>query len=183
MKYTNDVFAKLSRGQFISANSIDPQVRTLYADIEECLAEYEDYFGKIDFLLSQGDGYYYFSRKEQKVITENKLRNLLPWLDYLDFLKSCDSTFDAGTQFCTAQLEVRASSDLELKEKLERLFVDKRTIHEKLEALVAAMVGQGYAEVVNEVEGMYQVTNAFRYIQDLIDCINIDEEVEDEIPE
>lgn len=183
MKHTSDIFAKLSKGQFISANSIDPQVRALYADLEDCQAEYEEYFDRIDFHLSQGDGYYYFSRREQKVITENKLRNLLPWIDHLDFLKSYDATFDAGTQFNTAQMEVRVGSDIELREKLERLFPDKRSIRDKLEALVGAMVAQGYAEVVNEVEGMCQVANAFRYIQDLMDCINIDEEVKDEIPE
>jgi hypothetical protein len=33
------------------------------------------------------------------------------------------------------------------------------------------------------MEGTYQVTSAFHYIEQLILCINIDEEVKDEIPE
>ena len=74
MKYTSEVFQRLSRGQFISSNSIDADTRAIYNDIEENQQEYEDYFSKIDFQLSCGDGFYYFSRKEAKVIIENKLQ-------------------------------------------------------------------------------------------------------------
>ena len=52
MNYTREVFQRLSRGQFISGNSIDPETRAIYNDIEECQQEYEDYFRKIDFYLS-----------------------------------------------------------------------------------------------------------------------------------
>lgn len=183
MKYTSEVFQRLSRGQFISANSIYPEVKAIYADIEDNENEYSYYFSQIDFQLESGDGYYYFSRSEQKVIIENKLRSLLVWIDYLDFLISFDSTFGAGTQFTLAQLEVRVGSDVELKDKLDDLFDDKASTHDKLLALANALVSQGFAELVSEEEGMYQVTNAFRYITHIIDCINIDEEVKDEIPE
>jgi len=72
MKYTSEIFQRLSRGQFISSNSIDAETRAIYNDIEENQQEYEDYFNQIDFQLSSGDGFYYFSRKEAKVIIENK---------------------------------------------------------------------------------------------------------------
>ena len=45
------------------------------------------------------------------------------------------------------------------------------------------MVNMGFAEQTNEAEERYQVTDAFRYIEQIISCINIDEEVKDEIPE
>ena len=57
MKYTSEVFQRLSRGQFISSNSIDTETRAIYSDIEENQQEYEDYFSMIDFLLSSGDGF------------------------------------------------------------------------------------------------------------------------------
>jgi phosphoenolpyruvate synthase/pyruvate phosphate dikinase len=41
----------------------------------------------------------------------------------------------------------------------------------------------GFAEQVNEMEGLYQVTSAFHYIEQIIMRININEEVKDEIPE
>ena len=177
MNYTREVFQRLSRGQFISGNSIDPENRAIYNDIEECQQEYEDYFRKIDFYLSAGDGFYYFSRKEPRVNIENKLQSLFSWIDYLD------TAFDAGTQFSLAQMEIRLSSDIELKEKLTRLFPDRQSNRDKLEALAGVMVNMGFAEQTNETEGRYQVTSAFNYIEQIISCINIDEEVKDEIPE
>lgn len=183
MKYTSEVFQRLSKGQFLSGNSIDAETRAIYNDVEENQLEYEDYFKQIDFQLSAGDGFYYFSRKEARVITENKLQSLFSWIDYLDFLKTYDTAFGAGTQFRLAQIEVRLSSDLELKEKLATLFLDKPSNHEKIQALAAALVSMGFAEQVSEVEGMYQVTSAFHYIEQIILCINIDEEVKNEIPE
>jgi hypothetical protein len=183
MKYTSEVFQRLSRGQFISSNSIDAEMRAIYNDIEENQQDYEDFFKKIDFQLSVGEGFYYFSRKEQKVNIENKLQSLFSWIDYIDFLKTYDTTFDAGTQFTLAQIEIRLSSDLELKDKLPRLFPEKQSNHDKIEALANALVSNCFAEQINEQEGMYQVTSAFRYIEQLIMMINIDEEVKDEIPE
>ena len=183
MKYTSEVFQRLSRGQFISSNSIDAETRAIYNDIEDNQQQYEDYFSQIDFQLSAGEGFYYFSRKESKVIVENKLQSLFSWIDYLDFLKTYDTTFGAGTQFNLAQIEIRLSTDLELKEKLSQLFADKSSNRDKIEALAATMVNMGFAEQVNEMEGLYQVTSAFHYIEQIIMCININEEVKDEIPE
>ena len=172
MKYTSEIFQRLSRGQFISSNSIDADTRAIYNDIEENQQEYEDYFGKIDFQLSCGDGFYYFSRKEAKVIIENKLQALFSWIDYLDFLKTYDTAFDAGTQFSLVQMEVRLATIPGLKEN-----------RQKLEALAGALENMGFAELVNEADGTYQVTNAFHYIEQIILCINIDEDVRDEIPQ
>lgn len=183
MKYTNEVFQRLSKGQFLSSNSIDAETRAIYNDVEENQQEYEAYFQQIDFQLSAGDGFYYFSRKEAKVVIENKLQSFFQWIDYLDFLKTFDTTFSAGSQFNLAQIEIRLSADLELKEKLSRLFTDKPSNREKIEALAKALTDMGFAEQISEAEGMYQVTSAFHYIEEIILCLNIDEEVKDEIPE
>ena len=183
MKYTSEVFQRLSKGQFISGNSIDSEMRAIYNDIEDNQSEYEDYYRLIDFQLSAGDGFYYFSRKESKVTIESKLQSIFQWIDYLDFLKTFDTSFGVGLQFKLAQIEIRLSADLELKEKLAKLFVDKQSNRDKIQALADALVSMGLAELVNEVEEMYQVTSAFHYMEQIILCINIDEEVKDEIPE
>lgn len=183
MKYTSEVFQRLSRGQFISGNSIDVDTRTIYNDIEENQQEYEDYFSRIDFQLNSGEGFFYFSRKEAKVIIENKLQSLFSWIDYLDFLKSYDTAFDAGTQFSLVQMEIKLSTIPGLKEKLAQMFPDKPSNRQKLEALAGALENMGFAELINEAEGTYQVTNAFHYIEDIILCINIDDYVKDEIPQ
>ena len=183
MKYTSEIFQRLSHGQFISSNSIDADTRAIYNDIEENQQDYEDYFSQIDFQLSSGDGFYYFSRKEAKVIVENKLQSLFSWIDYIDFLKTYDTAFGAGTQFSLVQMESKLSTIPGLKEKLVQLFPDKPSNRQKLEALVGLMVDMGFAELVNEADGMYQVSNAFHYIEQILLCINIDEDVKDEIPQ
>lgn len=182
-KYTNAVFQRLSHGQFISGNSLDADVRSMYNDLEENQQEYEEYFSQIDFHLAAGDGYFYFSRREQKMATESKLQALFLWIDYLDFLKTYDTTFTAGTQFKLSQMEVRTAADLELRDKLARLYPDTSSNREKLKRLAEEMVGIGFAELLNETDEEYQVTSAFHYIEQIIMCINIDEEAKDEIPE
>ena len=183
MKYTSEVFQRLSRGQFLSSNSIDANTRAIYNDVEENQQEYEDYFNQIDFQLSSDDGFFYFSRNESKVIIENKLQSLFSWIDYLDFLKTYDTAFDAGTQFSLVQMEVKLSMIPGLKEKLSQMFLDKISNRQKLEALADTLESMGFAELVNETDGTYQVTNAFHYIEQIILCINIDEDVKDEIPQ
>ena len=66
MKYTEDIFNILSKGGFISSNSVNPLNKRLYDAIEDNFDEYEKYFQGVGFLLQQGDGFYYFSRKEIK---------------------------------------------------------------------------------------------------------------------
>lgn len=183
MKYTNEIFQRLSQGQFISSNSVEPDTRALYDDIYANQQQYEEYFKQIDFQLSAGDGYFYFSRNEAKVIVENKLQALFSWIDYVDFLKTYDTSFGAGTQFSLAQIEIQLAVNIELKEKLSRLFSDKQSNREKIDALVESLKNKGFAELINEREGLYQVTSAFHYIEQIILCININDDIKDEIPE
>ena len=63
------------------------------------------------------------------------------------------------------------------------MFPDKTSNRQKLEALAGALENMGFSELVNEADGTYQVTNAFHYIEQIILCINIDEDVKDEIPQ
>ena len=80
-------------------------------------------------------------------------------------------------------MEVKLSTIPGLKEKLAQLFPDKPSNRQKLEALACALESMGFAELVNETDSTYQVTNAFHYIEQIILCINIDEDVKDEIPQ
>ena len=66
MKYTSEVFQRLSRGQFISSNSIDAETRAIYSDREENQQEYEDYFSQIDFQLSSWRWILLFQSKRGK---------------------------------------------------------------------------------------------------------------------
>ena len=173
MKYTEEIFNILSKGGFISSNSVSTQVKRLYDAIEEDLPDY----------LEGGDGYYYFVRKETKVDLERKLEAAQKWIDYLSFLKTYHSAFGPGFLFRAADIEIQIGCDIELKEKAVKLFADKKKFDEVVAKLLKELENMGLIEKENELDGTYKVLTAFHYIEDLIDCITISEEVQNEIPE
>ena len=67
MKYEQQVFDRLSKGGFISSDSMDEATRRMFLDIDDCRVEYSDYFSRIGFILEEGNQYYYFSRKESLI--------------------------------------------------------------------------------------------------------------------
>ena len=71
----------------------------------------------------------------------------------------------------------------ELKEKASKLFTDKKKFDEVVGKLLKELESMGLIEKENELDGTYKVLAAFHYIEDLIDCITISEEVQNEIPE
>lgn len=183
MKYTEEIFNILSKGAFISINSVSPFTKTLYDVIDDDLAAYYEYFRGIGFYLEGGDGYYYFTRKDAKVDLERKLEAVCKWMDYLDFLKTFNTVFASGFLFRAADILVQINCDMELKEKAEKLFSDRKKHEEVVGKLIEEMLKMGFIEMENEIDSTYKVTAAFHYIEDLMDCITIVEEVKDEIPE
>ena len=182
MRYTEEIFNILSKGGFISANSISPLVKRCYDLIEEDLPAYYEYYKGIGYLLEGGDGYYYFSRREQRADLERKLESLSRWIDYVSFLKTFNTAFGPGYLFRAADIEIQISCDVELKEKASRLFPDKKIYSEVVDKLVKELLSMGFVERENEIDGTLKVLTSFHYIEDLIDCITISEEAEDEIP-
>ena len=51
MKYTEEIFNILSKGGFISANSVSPAIKRYYDAIEEDLTDYYEYYKGIGFYL------------------------------------------------------------------------------------------------------------------------------------
>ena len=183
MKRSEEIFNILSKGGFIVSNSIKPQNNQLYDLIEEDEQEYADYIAGIGFQLDKGDGYYYFSRREAKVDLQRKLEAMCKWIDYLDFLTTFNSTFGSGFEFHVEDFLIQINSDLELKEKAKKLFLGKKTNQEIVEKLIKEMETMGVVELIDETERAYKVTAAFHYLEELIDCLTISEEIEDEIPQ
>ena len=181
---TQRIYERLSRGEFLSVDSIDASTRHLYEDIEENLEDYTDYFREIGLQLEAGNGYFYFSRiGESKQSIEQKLDSFSKWLDYLDFLKSYNQSFTAGYQFRKSHLMEQISLDIEMKEKANHLFkkYGAGSLVEIVNKLLQEMQSMGFAECVNELDETYKVTSAFRYVEELVDIIQIANE--DEVPE
>ena len=181
---TQKIFDKLSKGEFISADSTDNAYKVLVNDIEENYEDYANYYKEIGLKLEAGDGYYFFSRfNETKQDIEQKLSTFSKWLCYLDFLKCYNQSFTAGFQFMESHLIEQISVDVELKEKAEVLFrkYGSSSNQEIVEKLIKEMRVIGFINCMNETNGSYKVTSAFRYAEELVNMIQIANE--DEIPE
>ena len=85
LNYTEEIFNILSRGGFISNNSVQARIKRYYDAIEDHQAEYDEYYQGIGFHLEAGDGYFFFTRKETKVDLLRKLEAVSKWIDYLTF--------------------------------------------------------------------------------------------------
>ena len=181
---TQRIYERLSRGEFLSVDSIDSSIRHLYGDIEENVEDYTDYFREIGLQLESGNGYFYFSRiGENRQTMEQKLESFSKWLDYLDFLKCYDQSFTAGYQFRKSHLTEQISLDIELREKANHLF-KKYGVGSNIEIvtkLLQEMQSMDFAECVSEQDETYKITSAFRYVEELVDIIQIANE--DEVPE
>lgn len=173
MRYTKEIFEILSRGGFISQNSISPQRTHLYDAIEDDFQQYQEYFEGIGFLLEGGNGYYYFSRSESKVELADKVQRMADWIDCIDFLKTFNTAFGSGFSFRKSNILEKFSSDIELKEKARHLYTELKTNDDKIDKLIGDLDRQGFVELENELDSTYKVTAAFHYIEELIDCLTI----------
>ena len=75
-RQTAQIFEILSRGQFICSNSFDVEIKRLYELLDE-ETNYENlynYFREINFTLEKGDGFFYFSRVENRADLERKIK-------------------------------------------------------------------------------------------------------------
>jgi hypothetical protein len=87
----------LSR-QFICSNSPDDDIQTLYKILEDedNFEDLYDYFYQIDYILEQGDEFFYFSRNEKNADLERKIEKAFGWINTLDFFKTFDSSFEVN---------------------------------------------------------------------------------------
>ena len=178
MKYTKEIFDILSRGAFISANSVKAQTRHFYDAIEEDREAYEQYYKGIGLSLEGGSGYWYFSRTETKVELQDKLQRFCRWIDRLDFLKTFNSAFGPGFSFRKPTILEQMPADIELKEKAGRLYQERLSLEEIVDKVIDDLEKAGFAEKENELDGTYKVTTAFHYLEELVDCLTISEENE-----
>ena len=184
---TADIFKILSKGQFISSNSSDKTISHLYDIIEEeqNFESLYQYFLCINFVLEQGEEYYYFSRPETKTELEKKIEKAFDWIDIIDFFKTFDNAFSAGYRFSPAEILVRIGVDAELETKLDSLkkHTEKTKHSEILDKLLKKMVDDTYLELENEITHQFKVLSSFNYLEQLILTINISEDAINEIPE
>lgn len=68
LNYTEEIFNILSRGGFISNNSVQTKIKRYYDAIEEQQTEYDEYYNGIGFHLEAGDGYFFSLARKRRWI-------------------------------------------------------------------------------------------------------------------
>ena len=180
MRYTIEIFETLSKGKFISANSLDKTQQHWFDDIEDNFQEYYDFFIQIGYSLEGGNGYWFFTRPMSKVDLESKIKSLMKWIDNLSFLKSFNSLFGSGFTFTKADILVQFSCNVELKTLLPNTLSRQSSNEDKIDALINDLMREGFIEIENEIEGRYKVLNSFGYIEEIVQKIDITEEADNE---
>lgn len=181
MKYIKQTFERLNRGGFISSDSTQEEVKRMFIDIEDHLTDYQHYFSQIGLYLEQGNGYFYFSRKEPRVQVTDKLVRLGHWIDVLDFLKAWEPAFGPGYTFSKAALTIKIEADIDLQQKASDLYEKKDKFPDIVEKLTDEMQKAGFIEMADERSELYRVVASYGYLEDLVNLIILD--VNDEISE
>ena len=185
---TSEIFKILSKGQFISSNSSNKAIQELYnaIDNEQNYDILREYFGYINFVLEKGDEYFYFSRPETKTDLETKIEKACKWIDIIDFLKSYDNAFGSGFRFSPSDILVQLKTGAELETKLDKLNEvnkNKETQKEILDMILKQLTDDNFIEIENTRTMQYKVLASFKYLENLILTININEDIKNEILE
>lgn len=188
IKYTSEIFDVLRRGQFICSNSPNEQIQTLYKVLEEqdTFEDLYEYFYQINYILEQGNEYFYFSRVENTVDLERKLEKAFNWIDILDFFKTFDSSFDVGYRFSPSDIVNQLKNNADLKTKLDslkKISGDKTSYTDRIKKIIDRLEKDNFITLENEISETYKVLTSFNYLKDIISTINIPEEIENEIPQ
>ena len=181
-KYTSEIFEILRRGQFICSNSPDDNMQILYKILEDedTFEDLYEYFYQINYILEQGNEFFYFSRNEKNTDLERKIEKAFGWIDILDFFKTFDSSFDVGFRFT----QLKNNADLKTKlDNLKKISAEKKNYLDRIKKIIEKLEKDNYITLENEISETYKVLTSFNYLKDLINTINIPEEVANEIPE
>ncbi|PZX17875.1 hypothetical protein LX69_01288 [Breznakibacter xylanolyticus] len=184
-KQTSDIFELLSKGQFICSNSPNEATAKLYDVIDENFEALHDYFAAINFSLEKGDEFFYFTRGEARVDLERKLEAAFRWIDIVDFFKTVDHSFGPGYRFTPSDILVRLNVDAELKAKLEGLkrYTQQERFDDSVRKLLDLLSRDNYIELENEISMTYKVLTSFKYLEQFILAIHIQEDAIHEISE
>lgn len=83
-----------------------------------------------------------------------------------------------GFTFIQADLLVKVDSDIELREKAKSLYENKVRNEEICSHLLEGLLRQGFIELLDDAAQRYQVTSAYRYLEDMVELIAFNDEDE-----
>lgn len=178
-KQTPEIFATLSRGQFISSNGSKGKLFDVI-NTEENFDLLREFFSHTGYTLEQGHNYYYFSQPDEPaMIMEKKLEQFAYYIDVMDFFSSMDLKPSVGTRYRITQIAEECFSNERLKQKIFAIS-RKEKIIDKVAELANNLAQAGFFE--QEDEDTYKVMDAIHYLEQVISLITIDEDAEQANP-
>ena len=175
-KHIAPVFELLVKGNFLSQNSSKNEYRKLYLIVQENFESFNDYFSALNFKLepSASSNFYYLSRKESKYSLEQKLLKFYDYIDILAFFSDYHIGFSEGFRFSINDLEQKCKVDSSLREQIKSLVPEETAILNKIRKIVKTLTDRGFFECEDEETQDYKVLSAYRYLQDLVNLIDIE---------
>lgn len=170
---TSDIFQYLSQGHFISQNSQNPVQTHLYEVISRYEEPLREYFQAIDLHLYRGNGYFYFTRPEHAVRSQDRFKQVKKQLGLLRFLLTFHPGFGPGFLFTKSEVWSKCNQRPELMKQLEKLPLRPAgtASEEKLHLLFQTLE----KDTLIEAEGThhFRVLTSFDYLLQLIDRIEL----------
>lgn len=172
---TADIFEHLSRGLFISANSLDAEQSRLFQVVDTHFDALAAYFAVIRYRLERGHDYFFFAREMSRAQLDDKIERVYRYLDWLDFLHAYDPAIGPGYRLSPAQLARKCQTDRSLRRKLEALPLrgSSANLMDAARLLLKALERESFVELVQEAQETYLILNAFDYLEQLIAQIHL----------
>ncbi len=178
-----EIFQLLSRGNFLSANSVDRNIRSYYQFLEENLAHCQSLYREVGYSLESGNNYFYLSRlSEPNASIEFKLDKARRWIDLMAFFTTFSQGFTRGFRFSPHDILREVSLNRDLKDQLTA-FMEKNKkaddFQEALDEMLDQMSKEGFIELENKMSKTYKVLDAYHYLEQMVSAISICEDEED----
>ncbi len=172
-RHTAEIFERLARGQFLSANTQDLRRAELYRVLSEYEELFTEYFSHLGLTLAKGPGYYYFTREEVRSTLEDRLERTLRWLDWLDWLVKYAPRISPGTRLVLPEMVEAIKQSAALRRDLKKLPLkgSLNSEEEYILALLRSMEREGLAEQVSEKPVTYRILASIDYVIQLLSRI------------
>lgn len=175
MKFTAEIFEFMRRGGFLSANSRDDEKSKWWQDLDNNFGQYEDFYRKLGYCLKKNQHYAHFGRDEKVGTLEERGERLLNLFLLGNAMKFYDAGLSSGQDIDKRHLLEAMETDSDFVEASAYLAEGKASNDKIADTLIAQMCRYGFAECVNERTGKYMVTGAFKYVEDLVELVKIND--------
>ena len=181
-----EIFDWLSKGNFISSNAVDKDLRDFYTIIEENFSSLYELYEQVGYTLEEGNNYYYFGKLDETKhlkSAEYKIDKAKKWIDIMAFFTTFDRAFTRGYRFSPSNILQEIEVNLNLKEQLDEL---KNHTTQKsnnyldiLNSVLKNMKDEGFIDIENERSHTYKVLDAWHYLEQMVMAVDIAENEEE----